>query len=135
VPSAARGNRGSGSRSPAPHVGRSATSGSPGAAAAAPLCRRHQALLLTTGGATLALELLASRVLTPYFGVSLYIWAGILSITLIFLAVGYRVGGLLADLGEAELLEVRGTCSVSFTHPPSSCFGRTSRARCHPTSS
>jgi hypothetical protein len=86
-------------------VGRSATSGSAGPSAAAALSRRHQALLLATGAATLALELLASRVLTPYFGVSLYIWAGILSITLIFLAVGYRVGGLLADLSEAELLE------------------------------
>lgn len=66
---------------------------------------RHQALLLGTGAATLALELLASRVLTPYFGVSLYIWAGILSITLIFLALGYRLGGLLADLGETGTLE------------------------------
>lgn len=68
--------------------------------------RRLQGLLLGTGAATLALELLASRVLTPYFGVSLYIWAGILSITLVFLAVGYRVGGLLADSGDAEVLEV-----------------------------
>jgi spermidine synthase len=74
-------------------------------ASSKPLARRHQALLLATGAATLALELLASRVLTPYFGVSLYIWAGILSITLIFLALGYRMGGLVADLGEAALLE------------------------------
>ncbi len=27
------------------------------------------------------MELLASRIMTPYFGVSLYIWSGILSIT------------------------------------------------------
>lgn len=66
---------------------------------------RHQAILLGTGAAALALELLASRVLTPYFGVSLYIWAGVLSITLIFLALGYRVGGVLADLGSEERLE------------------------------
>ena len=33
--------------------------------------------------------------MTPYFGVSLYIWAGILAITLIFLATGYYLGGRL----------------------------------------
>jgi spermidine synthase len=52
--------------------------------------------IFVTGAAILALELLASRILTPYFGVSLYIWAGILSITLIALAVGYGLGGRLA---------------------------------------
>ena len=41
------------------------------------------AILFVTGGAVLALELLASRIMTPYFGVSLYIWTGILSITLV----------------------------------------------------
>lgn len=46
-----------------------------------------------TGAVTLALEVMASRIMTPYFGVSLYIWAGILSITLVFLAIGYQLGG------------------------------------------
>ena len=55
-----------------------------------------QAIIFVTGGATLALELLASRILTPYFGVSLYIWSGILSITLVSLALGYWMGGKLA---------------------------------------
>jgi spermidine synthase len=55
-----------------------------------------QAIIFTTGGAILALELLASRILTPYFGVSLYIWSGILSITLVSLAAGYWQGGRLA---------------------------------------
>ncbi len=54
------------------------------------------AIIFITGGAILALELLASRILTPYFGVSLYIWSGILSITLISLAAGYWHGGRLA---------------------------------------
>lgn len=54
------------------------------------------AIIFVTGGATLALELLASRVMTPYFGVSLYIWTGILSITLVALALGYWWGGRLA---------------------------------------
>ena len=46
-----------------------------------------EALIFATGAVTLSLEVLASRIMTPYFGVSLYIWAGILSITLAFLAV------------------------------------------------
>ena len=53
-------------------------------------------IIFVTGGAILALELLASRILTPYFGVSLYIWSGILSITLVSLAAGYWRGGQLA---------------------------------------
>lgn len=53
-------------------------------------------VIFITGGATLALEVLASRILTPYYGVSLYIWTAILSITLTFLAVGYYAGGGLA---------------------------------------
>ena len=53
-------------------------------------------IIFITGGAILALELLASRILTPYFGVSLYIWSGILSITLVSLAAGYWYGGRLA---------------------------------------
>jgi spermidine synthase len=54
------------------------------------------AILFMSGGSILALELLASRILTPYFGVSLYIWTGILSITLVALALGYWAGGRLA---------------------------------------
>jgi spermidine synthase len=57
---------------------------------------RLYAILFVCGGAVLALELLASRIMTPYFGVSLYIWTGILSITLVALALGYWAGGRLA---------------------------------------
>jgi predicted membrane-bound spermidine synthase len=50
-------------------------------------------LIFLTGAAVLALEVLSSRIMTPYFGVSLYIWSSILSITLTFLALGYWAGG------------------------------------------
>jgi spermidine synthase len=62
-------------------------------------------LIFISGSAILALELLASRIMTPYFGVSLYIWTGILSITLVSLALGYWWGGRLA--GGAETPAVR----------------------------
>lgn len=61
-------------------------------------------LIFCSGGIILALEVLASRIMSPYFGVSLYIWAGILSITLIGLAVGYYFGGILARRASSELI-------------------------------
>ena len=70
-----------------------------------------QTVIFISGGAILALELLASRIMTPYFGVSLYIWTGILSITLVALSVGYWSGGKLANsrkLSAAGLLELYG---------------------------
>jgi len=66
-------------------------------------------ILFMSGGAILALELLASRILTPYFGVSLYIWTGILSITLVALALGYWAGGRLAtgrNIAAARLVQL-----------------------------
>lgn len=66
---------------------------------------RYEVFIFATGAATLSLEVLASRIMTPYFGVSLYIWAGILSITLTFLAVGYYLGGHLSQRFEGGRLE------------------------------
>ena len=67
--------------------------------------RRYEALIFITGAVTLSLEVLASRIMTPYFGVSLYIWAGILSITLIFLALGYQFGGLISQRRDQDGLQ------------------------------
>ena len=65
---------------------------------------RHEVMIFLTGAAVLALEVMASRILTPYFGVSLFIWAAILSITLTFLAVGYYGGSILSkQLDRAQL--------------------------------
>lgn len=52
-----------------------------------------------TGAAVLVLEILGTRVLSPYFGVSLYIWSALITVTLTALALGYWLGGLLADRG------------------------------------
>ncbi len=55
--------------------------------------KRYEIVVFCTGAVILSLELIASRIMTPYFGVSLYIWTGILAITLIFLGLGYGLGG------------------------------------------
>lgn len=69
--------------------------------------KRHEVLIFLTGAVTLSLELLASRIMTPYFGVSLYIWSGILSITLTFLAIGYHYGGRWSRSVSGRSLEFR----------------------------
>jgi len=61
----------------------------PGGRAARPLVYGS---ILVTGAATLALELIASRLLTPYVGGGLIVWTAILSITLLALATGYHLG-------------------------------------------
>jgi MFS family permease len=54
-------------------------------------------LVTVTGACVLALEILGTRVVGTYYGSSLYVWAALLSVTLTCLAVGYAVGGRLAD--------------------------------------
>src|SRR3954471_16341806 len=48
------------------------------------------------GGSVMAAELLGAKMLAPYFGSSLYVWASVLAITLGGLAVGYFCGGILS---------------------------------------
>jgi spermidine synthase len=57
-------------------------------------------LLLTAalcGGIVMVLEVLGSRVVGPFFGVSLFVWTALISVTLVALALGYAAGGALAD--------------------------------------
>ncbi|MBI3605761.1 MAG: fused MFS/spermidine synthase [Nitrospirae bacterium] len=57
-------------------------------------------LLLTIficGMIVLVLEVLGSRILSPYFGISLFIWTSLITVTLISLSLGYWIGGILSD--------------------------------------
>jgi len=49
------------------------------------------------GAIVMMLEVLGSRVVGPFFGVSLFVWTSLITVTLLALALGYAVGGRLAD--------------------------------------
>ncbi|MBT3815213.1 MAG: fused MFS/spermidine synthase [Methylococcales bacterium] len=57
----------------------------------------HYGIVFTGGASILAIEILGSRIMGPYFGVNLFLWTALLSMTLIALALGYFWGGILAD--------------------------------------
>jgi len=47
------------------------------------------------GAAVMACELFGAKMIAPFFGTTIYSWAGVLAITLFALASGYYVGGML----------------------------------------
>ncbi len=50
-----------------------------------------------SGAVLLGLEIVASRVLAPYFGSSLFVWGALIGVVLAGLSIGYWAGGTLAD--------------------------------------
>lgn len=54
-------------------------------------------VVFLAGIGTLGVEMIMPRLLAPFFGTSQPIWAVVIGMTLIYLAIGYRLGGSLAD--------------------------------------
>ena len=56
-------------------------------------------IVSVSGAAVLAIEILGTRVLAPYYGSSLFLWSALISVTLAALSAGYAIGGWWADRG------------------------------------
>lgn len=57
-------------------------------------------LIATTalcGALVMVLEVLGSRVIGPFFGVSLFVWTSLITVAMVALAMGYAIGGYLSD--------------------------------------
>ena len=52
---------------------------------------------IVCGALVMVIEVLGSRVIGPFFGVSLFVWTSLITVTLISLALGYGIGGIVAD--------------------------------------
>jgi spermidine synthase len=53
--------------------------------------------VFAAGAVLLGIEIVASRVLAPFFGNSLFVWGALIGVVLSGLALGYWLGGALAD--------------------------------------
>ncbi|MEK7583686.1 MAG: fused MFS/spermidine synthase, partial [Patescibacteria group bacterium] len=53
--------------------------------------------LFITGGVILVIEIAGSRVVAPFYGSSIFVWSSLITVTLASLAIGYALGGALAD--------------------------------------
>ncbi len=59
-------------------------------------------VVFLAGIGTLGVEMVMPRMLAPFFGTSQPIWAVVIGMTLVYLAIGYRLGGILADRAPDE---------------------------------
>jgi len=69
----------------------------PPAAGSKALTIYYLATAAVCGAIVMMIEVLGSRVVGPFFGVSLFVWTSLITVTLLALALGYGVGGHLSD--------------------------------------
>jgi spermidine synthase len=58
---------------------------------------RLRAALFVAGAAVMVLQIVGTRIIGPHFGAGLSVWTALITVTLVALAAGYFLGGILAD--------------------------------------
>lgn len=58
---------------------------------------RLRAALFVAGAAVMILQIVGTRIIGPHFGSGLSVWTALITVTLVALAAGYFLGGILAD--------------------------------------
>ena len=85
-------------------------------------------IVFVSGGVLLALEIVASRVVAPYFGNSVYVWGSLIGVFLAALSLGYFLGGRLATRWPAwgpflALVLAAGACIYPIPHAAGAVLG------------
>lgn len=85
------------------------------------------ALLFSIGWSVMVVQLLSSRLIAPFFGVSLYSWTSVIGATLIGMVVGAIAGGRLAEKESSRLFLGRAlfivACGVIMINQLAPAFG------------
>ena len=58
---------------------------------------KFEILVFLCGAMSMSLELVAARIFSPYVGSSNLVWTTIIGMILIFMSLGYYIGGKVAD--------------------------------------
>jgi spermidine synthase len=82
-------------------------------------------LVFVVGSASLGAEIAAARLMAPFFGASTIVWANVIGVVLVSLAVGYWYGGRFADrhphkqgLCVLVLVAALAVCAIPFVAEP-----------------
>lgn len=85
-------------------------------------------IVFVSGGVLLALEIVASRVVAPFFGNSVYVWGSLIGVFLAALSLGYYLGGRIATLWPSPgpflaLIFASGACIYPIPHVAGTILG------------
>jgi spermidine synthase len=58
---------------------------------------RLRMALFLSGASVMIIQILGTRIIGPHFGVGLFVWTSLITVTMVALALGYWLGGKLAD--------------------------------------
>ncbi len=77
---------------------------------------------ILSGAAIVSMETLGARLVSPFFGSAVHVWAAVVAVTLTALACGYGAGGWLADRESATVLLPAVLLTAGIAHAPIPIF-------------